>query len=100
MATSKQEKLYNEILEYYNYADKLIGEVETQNEENSNVNQFVIIEEVVLNLEEYADKLTAQYIEYIKTGESQKTIEIIRTILNDIAVKIEECKTKTLQLYS
>ncbi len=100
MATSKQEKLYNEILEYYNYADKLIEEVEAENEENSNINQFLVIEEVVLHLEEYADKLTAYYIDYIKTGESQKTIEMIRAILNDIAVKIEECKTKTLQLYS
>lgn len=100
MATSKQEKLYNEILEYYNYADKLIEGIDIKNEENSNVNQFLVIEEIVLHLEECADKLTAHYIEYIKTGESQKTIEAIRVILNDIAVKIEECKTKTLQLYS
>jgi hypothetical protein len=100
MATSKQEKLYNEILEYYNYADKLIEGIDSENEENSNVNQFLVIEEIVLHLEECADKLTAHYIEYIKTGESQKTIEVVRAILNDIAVKIEECKTKTLQLYS
>ena len=36
MATSKQEKLYNEILEYYNYADKLIEGIDSKNEENSN----------------------------------------------------------------
>jgi len=100
MATSKQEKLYNEILEYYNYADKLIEGIDAENEENSNINQFLVIEEIVLHLEECADKLTSHYIEYIKTGESQKTIEVVRAILNDIAVKIEECKTKTLQLYS
>ncbi len=98
MATSKQEQLYNEIVEYYAFADRMIRAVEDKDHKLSQ-QQFAIIEEVVTRLEDCADKLTTQYIEFVKTGESAKTIEIIRSSLNDIMSKIEECRAKILILY-
>ena len=98
MATSKQEQLYNEIVEYYNYADRLLSAVE-DNEHELATQQFSIIEDVVNKLEECADTLTTQYIDFIKNGESEKNSEAIRCSLNDIMAKIEECRNKTLMLY-
>jgi len=98
MATSKQEQLYNEIVEYYAFADRLIRAVEDKEHKLSN-QQFSIVEEVVTRLEDCADKLTTQYIEFVKNGESQKTTDVIRSSLNEIMLKIEECRAKIAILY-
>lgn len=98
MATSKQEQLYNEIVEYYSYADRLIAAVQDSDHKLSE-QQFTIIENVVNKLEECADKLTTQYIEFIKNGESEKVTEEVRTALNVIMAKIEECRNQILMLY-
>lgn len=98
MATSKQEQLYNEIVEYYGYADRLVRAVEDSSHKLAN-QQFAIIEEVVDRLEECADQLTTQYIEFIKNGESPKITETVRVALNTISAKIEECRNKILILY-
>ncbi len=98
MATSKQEQLYNEIVEYYNFADRLLNAVEDNSHELA-TQQFTIIEDVVNKLEECADTLTTQYIDFIKNGESEKNAEAIRAALNDIMTKIEECRNKTVTLY-
>lgn len=98
MATIKQEKLYSEIVEYYGYADRLIRAVEDSSHKLAK-EQFEIVEDVVLRLEECADQLTTQYIEFIKNGEAQNTVESVKTALNGIMVKIEECRNKILMLY-
>lgn len=98
MATAKQEQLYNEIVEYYAYADRLVKAIEDSNHELAQ-EQFNIVEEVVLRLEECADKLATQYIEFVKGGESKEIIELVRSALNEISAKIEECRNKTLILY-
>ena len=98
MATSRQEKTYNEIIEYYNYADRLIKAVEDSSHKLAN-EQFIIVESVVDTLEKHADQLTSQYIEYVKNGESHRVIETVRLTLNDIMGKIEECRSKILMLY-
>lgn len=99
MATSKQEQLYNEIVEYYSYADRLIAAVQDSSHKLSE-QQFVIVEDVVTKLEECADQLTTQYIEFIKNGESEKTTELVRVALNNIMGKVEECQNKILIMYS
>ncbi len=98
MATSKQEQLYNEIVEYYSYADRLIGIVEDSSH-NVASQQFAIIEDIVNKLEECADKLTTEYIEFVKNGESEDVAETVRLTLNEIMAKIEECRNKILMLY-
>ena len=98
MATSKQEQIYNEIVEYYSYADRLISAVEDSSHELAS-EQFNIVEDVVARLEECADQLTNQYIDFIKNGESEKVGEGVRVALNAISEKIEECRNKILILY-
>ncbi|MBL6664831.1 MAG: hypothetical protein ISQ34_03205 [Rickettsiales bacterium] len=99
MATSKQEQLYNEIVEYYSFADRLIKTVEDGSHELSG-EEFAIAEEITANLEEYADKLANCYIEYIKGGQSEKIIASVRDSLNNISSKIEECKVKISALHN
>ena len=98
MATSKQEQTYGKIVEYYSYADRLVKAVEDDAHELSS-EQFSVIEEVVIRLEECADQLTSQYIEFIKNGESDKVIESVRTSLNNIMSKLEECRNKVLIMH-
>jgi hypothetical protein len=98
MATSKQEQLYNEIIEYYNYADLLIKAIEDSSHKLAS-QQFMIIEDAVSRLEECADKLAGQYIEFVKNGESETITETVRTSINDIMATIEECKNKILILH-
>jgi len=98
MATSKQEQLYNEIVEYYSYADRLIKAIEDSTKDLA-AQQFAIVEEVVTRLEDCADQLTTQYIEFVKNGESPAILESVRTALNSISAKIEECRNKILMLH-
>ena len=98
MATAKQEQLYNEIVEYYAYADRMIRAVESSTGKLAE-QQFAIIEEITERLEDCADKLTTQYIEFVKKGEAQEIIEPVRASLNEISFKIEECRSKILTLY-
>ena len=98
MATSRQEKTYNEIIEYYNYADRLVRAAEDSSHKLAR-EQFVIVESVVDTLEKHADQLTTQYIEYVKNGESHQVIETVRITLNEIMEKIEECRSKIITLY-
>lgn len=98
MATSKQEQLYNEIIEYYDYADRLIKAVEDSSHKFA-AEQFAIVEEIAARLEESTDQLTTQYIDFVKNGESQEAIEAVRAALNNVSAKIEECRNKILMLY-
>lgn len=98
MATSKQEQLYNEIVEYYNYADRLVKAVEDGSHKLA-YQQFAIIETVVNRLEECADKLANQYIEFVKNGEAEEVTETVRNSINDIMATIEECRNKILMLH-
>jgi len=99
MATSKQEQIYNEIIEYYDFADKLIQIVENSKDEIAE-QQFEIIEDAITRFEKCADFLANQYIEYIKTGETKDILESTRSSLQEISVKIEECRNKILILHN
>ena len=98
MATSKQEQLYNEIVEYYAYADRLISAIENSEHELAE-KQFEIIEEVAGRLEDCADQLTTEFINFVKNGESQKVSDTVRESINAIMTKIEECKVRIVSLY-
>jgi len=99
MATSKQEQLYNEIIEYYDFADKLIQIVENSKDELAE-QHFEIIEEAISRFEKCADFLANQYIEYIKTGEASSIIDATRSSLQEISAKVEECRNKILILHN
>ena len=99
MATSKQEQLYNEIIQYYDFADKLVQIAENSQDELGE-QQFDIIQDAIEKFEKCADDLANHYIEYVKTGESQAVIEVMRNSLREISIKIEECRNKILSLHN
>jgi hypothetical protein len=98
MATSKQEQLYGEILEYYSFADRLVKAVEDSSHQLAS-QQFAIIEDIANRLEESTDQLTTTYIEFVKNGESEEATEAVRIAINNVSSKIEECRNKILMLY-
>ena len=99
MATSKQEQLYNEIIQYYDFADKLVQVAENSQDELGE-QQFDIIQDAIEKFEKCADDLANNYIEYVKTGESKVIIELMRNSLRDISIKIEECRNKIISLHN
>ena len=99
MATSKQENLYNEIVKYYNFADKLIDTIEDGSGDISD-EQIRAVEESVEKLEKYADQLTSYFVEFVKNGSSREVIENIRHALNSILSNIEECRNKIAKIHS
>ncbi|HLD77114.1 MAG TPA: hypothetical protein VI861_03175 [Rickettsiales bacterium] len=98
MATSRQEKTYNEIIEYYNYADKLVRAVEDDKSELAE-KQFTIVEDAVEKIEKCADQLSTRYIEYVKGGEPQEMMIVVKSCLSEIMVKVKECRARILKLY-
>lgn len=98
MATSRQEQLYNEIVEYYSFADQLMKAIEDANHDLAG-EEFKIAEQLTNNLEECADKLANHYIQYIKGGQSQKVLDSVRESLNSISTTIEESRAKITALY-
>ena len=98
MATSKQEQIYNKVVDYYGMADRLIRTVEDSSHKLSQ-KQFDIVEDLVITIEKYADEITAKYIEFVKNGSSDEIIENTRLALNGIIAKIEECRNQIYMLY-
>ncbi len=98
MATIHQERLYNEIIEYYAFADRLIKLAENSLHQVSE-KQFNIIEEVVEKLEDIADKLANLFIEYVRQGSSDRISDSVRAALNEASAAIAQCKNKILMLH-
>jgi hypothetical protein len=98
MTTAQQEQLYNEIIKYYDFADKLINIVE-ESKDNFPDEQIYIIEAIVENLEECTDELTTNFIEFVKNRNNMESKEMISLTLNRIIVKIEQCRNQIYNLY-
>ena len=98
MSVVEQEKIYNDILKYFDYAQNLLDVVQEQDHEFSK-KQFDVISAIVENLEKIVDDLSLQYIEIIKNGYSEELLRKIRNSLNSISAKIEDCRNRILILY-
>ncbi len=99
MATSKQEYLYNEIIEYYNFADQLIDTIEA-NQDDIPESQVKAVESIIEDLEKYVDELSNQFVEFVKNSDSKEVVDNMRFALNGIIAKIEECRSKIYQIYN
>jgi len=99
MSTISHEKIYNDIIEYYSFAHRLLNVIE--NDSNEFLDQhFDIINDVIVKLEKSVENLSINYIEIIKNGNSSELIQKIRESLNEISGRIEECRNKILILYN
>jgi hypothetical protein len=99
MSNINQEKVYNDIIEYYNFAQRLLDAVDNDSNQFSN-QEFEIINSIIINLENAVEKLSTNYIEIVKNGYSNDLIQRIRESLNEISGRIEECRNKILLLYN
>lgn len=99
MSTINQEKIYNDIIEYYSFAQRLLKVIENDSHEFLD-QHFEIINDVIVKLEKSVENLSINYIEIIKNGYSSELIQQIRQSLNEISGRIEECRNKILILYN
>lgn len=97
MTTSRQEQIYNEIVKYYDFADKLINIIDDSKNEIS-PEQLEKIELIVEDLEKYTDQLTTNFIEFVKNGNSEEVKQAISNALNKIIFKIEQCRNDIYML--
>ncbi len=65
---SNNEETYNKIISFYDFAEELIDTVEHP-EVNDPVSQLEFVEPLVQRIEEATDILSAEYREYIRTGD-------------------------------
>ncbi len=94
MATSKQEKIYNQIVEYYNFADRLLNLLE-ENKEDENVGKYIsIVESIVEYLEDFTNDLSLKYIEFVKNGDENNLAGQIKELLSNNQKIIEDYKSK------
>ena len=98
MSIVEQEKIYNDIIKYYDYAQNLLDAVLEQDHDFSK-KQFEVISSLVEKLEKIVDDLSLQYIEIIRNGYSEELLRKIRDSLNSISAKIEDCRNRILMLY-
>lgn len=98
MSIVEQEKIYNDIIEYYNYAQRLLDAV-LDDDHDLSKQQFEVIKNVIEKLEKIVDDLSLQYIEIIKNGYSEQLLNKIRSSLNLISANIEDCRNRILMLF-
>jgi uncharacterized protein Yka (UPF0111/DUF47 family) len=98
MSIVEQEKIYNDIIEYYNYAQRLLDAV-LDDDHDLSKQQFEVIKNVIEKLEKIVDELSLQYIEIIKNGYSEQLLNKIRGSLNLISANIEDCRNRILMLF-
>jgi hypothetical protein len=99
MSTCIQEKIYDDIIEYYSFAQRLLNVIENDSHEFLD-QHFDIINGIIVKLEKLVEDLSINYIEIIKNGNSSELIQKIRESLNEISGRIEECRNKILILYN
>lgn len=99
MATSRQEKTYNKMIEYYDYADKLVQEAESSKNELSQ-EQFDIVEKAVETIEDCADQLTSKYIDYVKSNNELDISQDVKILIEEILKKVDKCKSDIIKLHN
>lgn len=92
------EKIYNQILSYYDHANLLI-ELAQNSLHNLSEKQFEIVENFIEKLQKNADQLADLFIECVDSGASEKRIESARLALNNILAEIQKCQNAISALY-
>jgi len=89
----KNNKIYHKILEYYNYAEKLIDKIE-EYQETTDQSDLILIEQMILDLEHCGDYLSEQYIELIKSDNSADITKKINAELDRISARVHFFQAK------
>lgn len=89
----KSNEIYQKILEYYNYAEKLIDKID-ENRETTDQSDIILIEQMILDLEHCGDYLSEQYIELIKSDNSADITKKINAELDRISARVHFFQAK------
>jgi hypothetical protein len=97
MATHKQENIYNKIMKYYNFIDQLIDL--SHDEENLKQNQeFQLVSSIIKILEECADDMAVEFINYIKEPQSEHIKTKSLVAIDNILTKVYDAKEKMIYI--
>jgi hypothetical protein len=97
MATHKQENIYNKIMKYYNFIDQLIDL--SHDEENLKQNQeFQLVNSIIKILEECADDMAVEFINYIKEPQSEHIKTKSLVAIDNILTKVYDAKEKMIYI--
>jgi hypothetical protein len=97
MATHKQENIYNKIMKYYNFIDQLI-DLSHNEEELKKDKEFSVIKSTMDVLEECADEMAIEFINYIKEPQSEKIKTKALVTIDKILTKAYEAKEQMLHI--
>ncbi|MFC1659725.1 hypothetical protein ACFL0U_04125 [Pseudomonadota bacterium] len=98
MVLEKGSPIYDKIVQYYEFSDMLIKEIEySANSEEMN-EKAVILLPIAKQIKQTADKLIEEYIKYLNKDESV-SIESIKQCINELIHKVELTKIKVYELY-
>ena len=97
MATHKQENIYNKIMKYYNFIDQLI-DLSRDEEQIKSEKSFKVVQSVIDTLEECADEMAEEFINYIKHPKSEKIKTNALFAIDKILTKTYESKEKVIYI--
>ena len=97
----KQEKTYNEIISFYDFAEELIDTVEDKATADP-VTQLDFVEPLVEQIEQATDELAEEYREFLKTGKKPGFLvrRRIAKSLKNIYEALGECKRVSIEKQS
>jgi LPS O-antigen subunit length determinant protein (WzzB/FepE family) len=98
MALEKGTEIYDKIVQYYEFSDRLIREIEeSANSEEMNEKAQILLP-IAKQIKETADKLIEEYVKYLNKEEAGSA-EKIKHLINELIHKVELTKIKVYELY-
>ncbi|MFT4717741.1 MAG: hypothetical protein ACI9IL_000057 [Rickettsiales bacterium] len=97
MATNKQEDIYNKIMKYYNFIDQLI-DLSQDDPELQRDAEFKIVQSIIKTLENCADDMSEEFINYIKQPRSEKIKTNTLVAIDKVITRVYEAKEKMLYI--
>ena len=91
MNNSQKEQIFNQMLEYYDFAQKLLIIAETK---NPSPEYLEMISSLVDILEASADELTSEFIDYAQNGADFETADELTEVLDIILLTAEKLEEK------
>jgi len=95
----KEENLYNQINQYYKFADELNTEITKSNDVVSINDKAKILLPMIDDLKTTADQLIENYIKCLKDKGNHILMDNLKQTLNELIEKIDKCKNKIYELY-
>ena len=92
------EIINNQIVQYYNFADKLLNLLE-ENKDDQEIEKYIeVVESIVEYLEDFTNDLSLKYIEFVKNGDENNLAQEIKDLLANNQTIIEDYKQKIKNL--